>query len=220
MRVVINGSEVIIPSSLSEITLGQRIDFHNEHGRELDEMLTSILAMEDGPMKELEMGQFHFERMFRTFGFFSGIDPEVLKDSEFVDKIAGIYHSSVAVLFEEEDNLEPQRLFNWKGELWELSAPELSQSSKMKFGEIIDSKQIVQDMIELGNGHWEMMQRLSAVFFRRQGEAYQKEFVYEDSERLELMRELPMDIVLQIGFFLTGSINFYLNTLTSLESQE
>jgi len=220
MRVVINDKEVVIPSSLSEITLGQRIDFHNQYGKELDQMLTSIMEMEEVPDRELEIAQFHFERMFMTFGFFAGVEPEALKESKFIDDIANIYYSSLQVLFEDENNLDPQRLFNWKGEVWEIAPPLLSQSSKMKFGEIIDSKQIVQDLIELGAGKWEMMQKLAAIFLRKQDEPYRKEFMYEDSERLQLMRELPMDIALQIGFFLSSSINFYQNTLMSLENQE
>ncbi|MGE9312875.1 hypothetical protein ACLOAU_14600 [Niabella sp. CJ426] len=220
MRVIINDKEIILPTSLSEITLGQRIDFHNKYGKELDEMLTSIIDMEDGPEKEMETVQMHFERMFRTFAFFADVDPESLKESKFIDEIANIYYSSLSVLFEEENKLEPQRLFNWNNEVWELAPPNLNQSSKVKFGEIIDSKQIVQDMIELGNGRWEMMQKLAAIFFRKQDEPYKKEFVYEDSERLQLMRELPMDIALQVGFFLNSSMNFYLNTLMSLQNQE
>ena len=220
MRVVINDKEVVIPSSLSEITLGQRIDFHNQYGKELDQMLTSIMEMEEGPERELEVAQYHFERMFMTFGFFAGVEPEALKESKFIDDIANIYYSSLQVLFEDENNLDPQRLFNWKGEVWEIAPPLLSQSSKMKFGEIIDSKQIVQDLIELGAGKWEMMQKLAAIFLRKQDEPYRKEFMYEDSERLQLMRELPMDIALQIGFFLSSSINFCQNTLMSSASQE
>lgn len=220
MRVVINDKEVVIPSSLSEITLGQRIDFHNQYGKDLDEMLSSIMEMEDGPEKELEVTQFHFERMFMTFGFFAGVEPEVLKDSRFVEDIANIYYSSLYVLFEDEDNIEPQRLFTWKNEVWEIAPPSLSQSTKMKFGEVIDSKQIIQDMVDLGAGKWEMMLKLSAIFLRKQGEAYRKEFVYEDSERMRLMRELPMDIAMQVGFFLSGSINFCQNTLMSSASQE
>jgi len=220
VRVVINNNEVVIPSSLSEITLGQRIDFHNQYGKELDEMLSSIMEMEEGPDRELEIAQFHFERMFMTFGFFAGVEPEALKESKFIDDIANIYYSSLQVLFEDENNLDPQRLFNWKGEVWEIAPPSLSQSTKMKFGEVIDSKQIIQDMVDLGAGKWEMMLKLSAIFLRKQGEAYRKEFVYEDSERMRLMRELPMDIAMQVGFFLSGSINFCQNTLMSLENQE
>ena len=220
MRVVINNNEVVIPSSLSEITLGQRIDFHNQYGKELDEMLSSIMEMEEGPDRELEIAQFHFERMFMTFGFFAGVEPDALKESKFIDDVASIYYSSLQVLFEDENNLDPQRLFNWKGEVWEIAPPSLSQSTKMKFGEVIDSKQIIQDMVDLGAGKWEMMLKLSAIFLRKQGEAYRKEFVYEDSERMRLMRELPMDIAMQVGFFLSGSINFCQNTLMSLENQE
>ena len=220
MRIVLNDKEVIIPSALSEITLKQRIDFHNQYGRELDEMLTGILKMEDGVEKELEVGHYHFEKMFRTFAFFAGTTPDAIKESKFIDDIAAIYHACLAQLFDDEGQVELKTEFAYKGELWELSAPEIKNGSKMSFGEFVDAKQMVKDMHELGKGKWESMLRLCAIFLRRKGEAFQEEFLFEDSERLKLMEDLPMDIAIQVGFFLTASLNFYLNTSQSFTNQE
>lgn len=220
MRVTINNKEVIIPSSLSEFTLGQRIDFHNQHGRLLDEMLESIQQMEDEYFRELELIQWRMELMYRTFAFFTGTTVEALKESAFVDEISRIYHASLAVLLEEEENVELQQQFFWKDEEWQLSPPELKQDSPMKFGEVIDAKQIVKDMVELGRGKWEYMLRLCAIFFRKKGEPYDESFVYEDSDRLKLMLELPMNIAMQVGFFLSGLINISMKPLTSSGSRE
>jgi len=215
MHIRINDRTVTFPSSLAEFTLGQRIDFHSQYGRQLDEMAKSILKMEDGPEKELETMHYSFEKIFRTFGFFAGVDPEVLKESDFVDDIANIYHANLATLFEDEQNIELQQEFVWNGETWQLHAPELKHGSKMKFGEFIDSKQLIKDMIDLGNGKWDYMLPLCVIFLRKKGENYQEEFLYEGSDRLQLMRSLPMNIALAIGFFLTSSVNIYLSTLQS-----
>lgn len=220
MRILLNDKEVIVPSSLSEFTIGQRIAFHNEHGRLLDEMLKSIISMEDGPEKELEITQFNFEKMFRTFAFFAGTTAEAIKASKFIDDVANIYYSSLAVLFEEEETMEPQREFVFKGEQWELAPPELSNSSKMKFGEFIDAKQLIKDMVGLGMGKWEYMLPICVIYLRKKGEAYKEEFLFEGSERLKLMEELPMDIAMQVGFFLSSIINFSTNTLRSSGNQE
>jgi hypothetical protein len=220
MRVELNDKVIILPSSLSELTLGQRIAFHNQYGRELDEMLQSILAMDDTMERDLEFVHFQYEKMFRTFAFFANTTPEALKESAFIDDIARIYHASLSLLFEDEQQLEPQQEFSWKGELWELQPPQLSNGSRIKFGEFIDSKQLIKDMMDLGKGKWEYMRPLAAIYLRKKGEAYQEEFLFEDSERLRMMNDLPMDMALQVGFFLTTSMNTYLNTLLSSKSPE
>lgn len=220
MRININDKEVVFPSSLSEYTLGQRIAFQKEHGDLLDKMLDSILAMPDDEKRELEMVEFHLQKMFRTFAFFAGCTLEAVQDAKFVDDVASIYYSCLAVLFEEEDKMEPQRSFTWKGEEWELSAPELKHGDKMKFGSFIDGKQVVSNMADLGHSKWEAMLPLCAIYLRKKDEEYQQEFLYEGSDRMGEMKDLPMDIAMQVGFFLNNIINFYLTTLKSSESQE
>lgn len=215
MKIILNGKQVTIPSSLSEITIGQRIDFHNQHGQLLDQMLESILKMEDEIFRDLELLQWQNEKMYRTFAFFAGTTPEALKESKFIDEIATIYNSSLAVLLEDEQNLELQREFVWKGEQWVIAHPELKQGHTMTFGELIDAKQTIQDIVQLGRGKWEYMVRLCAIYLRKKGEPYSEEFLYEDSERLKLMHELPMNIAMQVGFFLSVSINSLTNILKS-----
>jgi hypothetical protein len=220
MRVILNDKEIVFPSSLSEITLGQRIAFQEQYGNDLDKMQESIMKMEDGADKELEIMEFSMEKMYRTFAFFANTTVEAIKESKFIQKVMNIYYSCLAVLFEEEKNLEPQYEFLFKGEMWYLAPPLLKHGDPKTFGEVIDSKQIVQDMIKLGKGKWEAMLRLAAIYLRKKDEDYQEEFLYDDSDRLKLMRELPMDIAMQVGFFLSDSMNFYLDTSMSLGSQE
>jgi hypothetical protein len=213
MRLQINDTEVVFPSSLSEFTLGQRIDFYNQYGRQLDDMMLSTLSMEEGFEKEMELMHFQFEKMFRTFAFFAGTTPEALQESEFINDIANIYHANLAALLDDEQAIDLKTEYVWNGEIWELHIPELKNGSKMKFGEFIDSKQLIKDMADLGAGKWESMLHLCAIYLRRQGEEYQDSFLYENSDRIELMRSLPMDIALSVGFFLSSSVNSYMNTL-------
>ncbi len=220
MRVIINGKEAILPSSLREITLGQRIDFYEQHGRELDEMAASLTEMPDGPEKELEIAHFQFEKMFRTVAFFTNTSTEDLKQSEFVDTIANIYFASLAVIMEDEASLEPEKEFVWNNETWELHPPELKHGSHMTFGEFIDAKQMVQDMADLGRGKWESLLKLCAIFLRKKGEPYDESFMYEESERMQLMRSLPMDIALQVGFFLLGSMSLFISSFQSSTQAE
>lgn len=213
MRVTINGKEVIIPSSLSEITLQQRIDYQNNVGEELEKMLKSIFEMPEDFERELEMIEFQNEKMFRTFAFFAGVSTQSLKESEFVNDIANIYYSTLHTLFEDEDKIDLQQEFAWNNEMWHLHTPELKNGDKMKFGELIDAKQIIKDMIELGANRWECILPLCAIYLRKKGEQYEESFLYEGSERRELMKSLPLDIAMQVGFFLLFSLNTYQNTL-------
>lgn len=213
MQVIINDRTITFPTTLAEFTLGQRIDFQEQYGNELDAMAKSIVKMPEGFDKDLEIAQFMIEKCFRTFGFFAGVDPEVLKESDFVDDIAGIYYANMQTLMEDEASVELNLSYEWKGELWEIHPPELKHGSKMTFGEFVDSKQLVKDLHELGKNKWEHLLPLTAIYFRRKDEAYDESFLYEDSDRLKLMRDLPMDIALAVGFFLNSSLHFSLNHL-------
>lgn len=220
MRILINDKEVVFPSSLSEFTLGQRIAFHTEHGELLDKMLESILAMEDESEREIEMMNLHLEKMFRTFAFFAGCTLEAVKDDKFIDDVARIYYACLSVLFDEEKNIELQQSFAWKDEEWVIATPELKHGDRMKFGEFIDAKQTIKNMADLGKDKWEAMLPLCAIYLRKKDEPYKQEFLYEGSDRMEEMKQLPMNIAMQVGFFLNSIVNFYLNTLQSFGSPE
>jgi len=218
LRIVINDKEIIFPSSLSEITLGQRINFQKQYGDLLDKMLESCQKMEDPELREIELVMFQMEKMYATFAFFAGCTLEAIKESEFVGRVAQIYSASLHLLFEEEENMELQSEFLWRGEEWELAAPTLSNGSNMSFGELIQSKQLMQDMVALGRNRWDALQSLAAIYFRKKGEAYSDKLVEEGSERLALMLELPMDYALQVGFFLSALMNSSVNILMSSEN--
>lgn len=215
MRIILNGEEKNLPSSLSEMTLGQKISFMSMHGDLLNEMLESIQKMEDGPAKEMDIMTWHFEKMFRTFSFFTGVSVQVLKDCEFVDTIATMYNASLQAFVEDEIQLEPKEEYFFNDEMWVIAPPELKQDSRMTFGEIVDSKQIMSDYAKLGRGKWEAMLPLCAIYLRKKDEKYEEHFAMEGSERMKLMKDLPLDIAMQVGFFLSSSANIYLNFLKS-----
>lgn len=220
MRVQLNDIEFTFPSSLEEFTLGQRVEFHNQYGRDLEEMAKAVIAMEDGWEKDVEAVTLRFEQMFAAFSFFSGVPVDVLKESEFIDDIAAIYQANMATLFESEEAQELQLQFEFNGEVWEIHPPELKNGSKMTFGEFIDSKQIVKDCMELGQGKWDYLPQLCAIYLRKRGEAYREEFAWPDSDRVKLMHSLPMSIAMQVGFFLSSSMNLYIATSPSSDPQK
>jgi hypothetical protein len=204
MTIIVNDTEITLPSSKSEFTLGQRIAFEQEHGNLLSKMWKSILEMEDENDRKIEMVTFHFEKMFRVFSFFTAIDLDVVRESDFVDQIADIYYNQLAALVDNDHPKELKRQFSFNDEIWILPEIELKHGDKLGFGEVIDSKQRVKDMEEVEMSRAEQLLPISAIYLRRQGEDYQEEFLYEGSERLNVMQKLPMDIADHVGFFLTS----------------
>lgn len=220
MQFEINGNRYSIPSSLHEITLQQRIDFMNRYGKQLDDNLERINSIEDDITRGLEYAEHRIDYAFKVISFYTGIEENVLKESQFVDELLNIYHASIAVLEEEERTLEHKTSFTWKGEEWELQHYELNNSSQMTFGEFIDAKQIVQDMHNLGKNDWESMLNLACIFFRKKGEKYTSELSNPNGERMKLMRELPLVYALQVGFFLLGSMILYIKHFLSSSHPE
>ena len=223
MKLRINDREVTLPSTLAEITLGQRIAFHEKHGKELEETLTGILEMEEGFERSMAEMDFTMQQAIRSFAFFTGSDIDVVRESDHLSDILALYHACLRGLLEDEEAIEIRGRYDWKGEEWELFPPVVDGSSAITFGEFIDSKNIVQQLNDLGNGRWESLQALCAIYLRKAGEAYDKSFAEETSERYQMMAELPMDIAIEVAFFLSSSLNSYLSTsafLTTAETPE
>lgn len=203
MIVFINTRPVEIPSTLSDFTLGRRLDWQEQYGDELDKMLDSIAKMDDGVEKELELLDFYFERMYRSFAFFTDTKIAIVRASD-VEKIALVYNAAIAHILEDPKEQELSNEFIFNNERWLISEPLLKHGDKMSFGEIIDAKQMIRDTFALGIGRWPAVYKLAAIFLRRPGEVYEESFLYDNSERLQLMRSLPMSIAYQVAFFLSA----------------
>lgn len=200
MHARINDTEVFFPTR-SHLTLGQRIDFYNQHGRLLDQMLISINEITDEEEREVEMAGLYSERVIRTFAFFSGSTVEAVKESGEYEQVAVLYSFYLSDLFTDLDIEIPQRSFTWNDQEWILPNPELSNSSDMKFGEFLDAKQTVKDLAEQGAGKWEIMHKICAIYLRKKGEKYSEAFLFEGSSRLEELLSLPMEIAEHVGLF-------------------
>lgn len=211
---MLNDTEIEMPSLL---TLGQRITFYEQYGRALDEQKDTISKMVDGDDKELEIVNYNYEKMLRVFAFIADISLETVKESEFIDVIATVYYSRLAELFDDISIEEPKTEFEFNGGQWLLSEPELKNGGLMSFGEFIDAKMLVKDMIEAEKSKWEIVKYLAAIYLRKKDEKYKEEFLYESSDRLKVMEELPMDIAGHVDFFLSGIMNFSILTLKSSE---
>lgn len=152
MKIIVNGKPVTFPSSLSELTLGQRIDFYNLYGRDLDKRGKRLSEMEDGLDKDFARDELEEDTMIQTTCFFINCTPEALKESEFLDTAAAIYYSSLSLLLSDDMALIPEREFAWKGEQWIIQAPQFKPES-ISLNEFATAKRLMNDLRMFSKGN-------------------------------------------------------------------
>lgn len=208
MRLTINDKQIIFPSSLLEITLQQKIDYSKEHTPALEKMAQQIEACKDELEKSVLTSEFEHEKMLRDFSFFAGVDLESLRNesSEIIDKVAGIYYPCMAVINEEANDLKPETEFFLKGQMWELRPPE----DDGKFNSFLFAKQMTKHLINLSKGDWSAMLPICAAYIRKKDEAFDPQFIEEGSDRIEMMRELPMYYVMQVNELMKKTMDVHI----------
>lgn len=213
----INNKEIQFPSELGDITLKQRIEFDRLNGEYIKTRLEEIEAITDEEKKEIETAILNIEIACRQFAFFSGLDLVSVERSNQISNILDVYHVTNSLLANDIE-VDSKTEFDWNGETWVLHEPELNPNSDMTFGELIDSKQIIQDLQDLGAGRHEILLKLCSIYLRKKGEEYDKSFPIDGSERMKLMEDLPLDIALAVSFFLSNSMNLLTNTFHAFKS--
>lgn len=223
MQINVNGVDYTVPSSLMAITLQRRIEFDSTYGKALREKLNRIVEIQDTTIKELEFGAYRTEMACKTLAFFASIPLNIVEQTD-LKQVMLVYEKTLQNYSEDVDfaNKEWQRIdqFHWNGAVWRIAEPELTNNSSMTFGEFITAKQVVQDMIEYGNEKYGALLKLCCVYFRKEGEAFDEEFVDEESDRYRLMQTLPLQYGLHVGFFLASSMSTWISTFLSFGKQE
>lgn len=212
MNIQINDITIKFPASLADITLGQRIAFEELYGERLESMLKAVFEMEDGMMKDLALQDFHDESAMCFFAFFANCDLETVKQDSPADQVLSLYNSVFAQMLADEQEIKSEQEFEWNGELWRVQSPILSNSNTMKFGEFLDAKQIMKDLVDDKGSRWHFLLKVCCIFLRKADEAYNISMIDPEGERIKLMQDLPIDIALRVGFFLTSSIDLFRNT--------
>lgn len=212
------------PSSLSEIKLSDRIEFDQEYGEQIESLRSSVFktneAGEPLPFDEDAAEILNMQVAVMNFSFFSNIPMDEVKAHIPIDQVAAVFFACYQQLYIEQDSIELQPHYDWNGEKWYLSEPQLTFENNMTFNELITSKQIVKQVHEMGAGNWEAVKNLAAVFLRKENEKFDEKWLAPNSERLTLMGELPMDIALHVAFFLQSSISLFPLILPSFQAEE
>lgn len=65
-------------------------------------------------------------------------------------------------------------------------------------------------MIALSNGDWSAMLPICATYVRQKNELFNPQFLEDGSERMKLMENLPMNIVMHVMKFLNDTLNVFI----------
>lgn len=206
MKIAINGQIKSFPVSLAEITLGQRIAFDEAFGRKLAEQLEAIEQLEDEDAKHLALLMYEDESACSYVAHFTGIPIDVVRKDIQAEIVLALNNVGLSTMAQEEAELKERAKtsFQWLGESWQLQAPVVTSSSPLSFGEYVDAKQIISDLAREKGSKWQLLHRIACIFLRRPDERYEQHMSEPDGERAKMMLELPLDIALSVGFFLTS----------------
>jgi hypothetical protein len=213
MQFIHNNIEYTYPVSLAEITLEQRLKVYSLYGHNFQENIKLINDIEDEHAKSIELAQLQILYSCECFSFFTGIPLEVVQEELDLHQVMDIYNNSLAVALAEEGSIEIKSVYEFAGAKWVVASPQLQPNSKITFNEFLTSKEIVRQLEQLRKGKWQSLLYLCCIYFRKEGEAFDESFAESDGERMKLLLKLPMDVALSVGFFLSSSMNLFLNTL-------
>jgi len=218
ISITIEGKAYQLPASIMDITLQDRIDFDQKYGMKLRGQLKKIIEMRDGVDREMEFTSYHFELATKTLSFFGKVPLDVVENTNITD-VLSMYHTSVRMITDEIDfsdkEFKLQLEFKWEGDTWWIAPPVLKQDSAMSFGEFIQAKQVVKNMYKLGDQKYASLLPLACVYFRKKGEEFSDELLVEDGPRQQLLKSLPLQYALHVGFFLNSCLHSWLLTYRS-----
>lgn len=222
MIISVNGEEKHVPSSLELISLGTFIDWYETYGRKLDEELQAILEKEYDHELQLEFAvdDHILNEAIAWYSFFTGYDFSIVKGSAHAEDLLNQYKVIRSLVKDQEQNTTkfPTKI-QWNGEDWMIQNFVVDPKSEMTFNEIITSKEVMRQLHSLGLGKWHSLLYLSCIFFRKVDEPFSDELIYEDGERMNQLRNLPMNIAMTVGFFLRSCVDTWKSTF-QFSSQE
>lgn len=212
MNFTINGQEYRYPTTLSEITLGQRVEYQRTYGNDLEARAKEIEDMPDTPEKEYAIEEYYVDVAIKSFSFFTGMSLEECGQVRLQD-ILNVYQVTLEGLLSQQQELSYIGSFEIAGEIWKLAPIAITPVSEITYDEFLHAKEYDRLLRKLEQGSWEVLPYLCCIFLRKEGEPFTEELVSDGSDRMKFMLSLPLDIAIQVGFFLSNLINISSNIL-------
>lgn len=209
MIISINNTEHNVPSDLSQVTLGMFIQYYEKYGKALDEQLAEI-------DNEIDFDLHIDKEALSWYSFFTGYNFFETTDVDLTDMLLQ-YRILRALLKESESNCKRFPIeVDWKEEKWVIQDYKVTPGSTMSFGEVITGKEVVRQITKIGQGKWDALPYLCAVYLRKKDESFNEAVI---EQRVIEMQELPLDIALMVAFFLSSSISIFRKHLLSSLNQ-
>ena len=226
MKILVNDIEHDVPFDLSLMTLGQFLEYYEAYGRELDKQLKEITEKKYSGdedtiqvLRTIDIDNHIDKEALAWFSFWTKMDFFEAKSEQFVQPVLIQYRILRYLLSKsEDDSYTFPSTIEWNDEKWAISNFTVTPASDMTFNEVITSKEVMRQVFALGKSQWDALPYLCAIFFRKEGEAFDDGFMMNGSERMELMKSLPMTHALRVAFFLGSCVSTWINT--SVYSQE
>ena len=190
--------EFTVPEEWSEITLEKYavfIDAVNKLQKKLKEDDNEDIGFYQIVLEYRE----YFNKLFQTF---TGIEPTII-DRIKADNIYTTYMYIMNFLKEPEYNKIDS--FTFKKKKYYLPKSKVDyfgneiEMAQASFGEVVEAMQIQEMDKSFQENNFKVLPYQIAMLCRRKGEDYNDQIV---KERAEVFKELPMDVVWQVAFFL------------------
>lgn len=213
MRFFHNDKEYQYPTSLSEITLEQQIASYNLYGAKYFENKLKAENIEDIEQRELEENRLYEELATQSFSFFTGIDIKTIKEVLGLPLVLGIYTKAAKMLYLEETEIALQSEYLFNNEKWVLPNFETTPRSLFSFNEFLVSKENVRQLVTTKQSAAQILLYLSCIFLRKPGESFNEAHI-EQGPRMELFKNLTLDIATAVGVFFKHFNDYILKHFT------
>lgn len=152
MQITFKGKTYNTPAQLSDITLGQYIDWY----------------------KILNQSASEHMRAIETLSFFTGISIHDVEGIN-VQQVYNVYHLINTVLYQEELSLTPQSNFEWDGMEWQCSS--IGNGKEMTRYEFHEAKTAAISLIQVFKGNWNALPSVISNFIKTDGMEVDSEYV-------------------------------------------
>ena len=214
MRVFVNDTAYEIPFDPAIISMEDFISYHTDYGKDLNTKLKSILDKKyigDNDTIELERNialEGHLdEEALCWFAFWTKTDLDEVKQHPGITPFLERYRLLRTLL--RDDDAEFPYYAEWNGDEWTIQDFKVNPASEMSFNEIITSKEVMRQIYSIGEDNWAALPYLCAVYFRKKDELFKDEFIQEGSERMEVLKKLPLKHGLAVAFFLKICVSIW-----------
>lgn len=221
MKIHVDKKEYYVPFDADAIPLGKYMEYHNEFGKALDKELDEIVkSTKSDDDKILALDDHLDKEAISWFSFWTKLPLHEAMGTPAVLPLFEAYRQLRQLFQYSPESAEFPLEVEWGGEMWGIQDFKVNPASEMCFNEIITSKEVMRQVKHLEEGKWTAVPYLCAVFFRKIGEKFVDELIHEGSERLSLMKTLPLSYAIQVSFFLSVCVNIWSSHLVSSEVVE